>query len=234
MLGILMPKLLRQRRREFHRRRRAGGSAAPLRCNNFLRARAFVFAKPCFRDRLDAGSRTRISMKIAVPLLTIAGALTAPALSAAELRVDENVGLTELLTGLDVLDTQKFDSGLQVRLYRTGELKECEAGREAATCPRGQLLVVALVIQGSSGAAMMWRSSPEIGWQFVRRIDSVGTGRTPGSRTFGESHLEVSACEAEPGGAAGVGRETHYRLSVSLENATLLRIPGDTPTCEVK
>ena len=109
-------------------------------------------------------------MKIAIAAMTLAGALTALPVSGAELRVDENVALTELLTGLDVLDAQIFDSGLQVRLYRTGELKECETGREAQTCPRGQLLAVGLVIQGSSGAAMMWRTSPEIGWQFVRRI----------------------------------------------------------------
>lgn len=182
-------------------------------------------------------------MKTAVPMLIIAGALTAALpVMAAELRVDENVALTELLTGLDVLDTQKFDSGLEVRLYRTGELKQCEAGREGLTCPRGQLLVVALVVQGSSGAAMMWRSTPQIGWQFVRRIDSAGTDKTPGSRTFGESHLEVKACEASPevesGGApaaAGGGwREVHYRLSVALENATLVRIAGDFPACQPK
>ena len=78
-------------------------------------------------------------MKIAASALTLVLFATLPA-SAAELRVDENVALTELLTGLDVLDIQKFDSGLEVRLYRTGELKQCETGREAGTCPLGQLL----------------------------------------------------------------------------------------------
>ena len=108
--------------------------------------------------------------------------------------------------------------------------KECETGREAQTCPRGQLLAVGLVIQGSSGAAMMWRTSPEIGWQFVRRIDSTGTAKTPGSRTFGEAHLEVKSCEND----AGSWREAHYRLSVSLENASLVRMPGDFPACTPK
>jgi hypothetical protein len=154
----------------------------------------------------------------------------ATAAAAAELRVDENGALTELLTGLDQLHTEKFDSGLEVRLYRTSELKRCEAGREAATCPRGQLLAVALVVQGGTGAAMMWRSTQQFGWDFVKLIDSVGTGRNPGSRTFGEAHFEVKDCE-ETGGAL---REVHYRLTVTLEAASIAKLPGDGAVCGLK
>jgi hypothetical protein len=160
----------------------------------------------------------------------LAGLIAATTADAAELRVDENAALTELLTGLDQLHSAKFDSGLEVRLYRSGELKACEAGREALTCPRGQLLVVALVIQGGTGAAMMWRSSREFGWDFVRFIDAIGTGRNPGSRTFGEAHFELKDCE-ETGGAL---REVHYRLTVTLETASLAKLPGDGAACGLK
>jgi hypothetical protein len=162
--------------------------------------------------------------------LCFAALCAAPAAEAAELRVDENAALTELLTGLDQLQTRTFDSGLVVRLYRSGELKACEAGREALTCPRSQLLVVALVIQGGTGAAMMWRSSRELGWDVVRFIDSVGTDRNPGSRTFGEAHFEVKDCE-ETNGAL---REVHYRLAVTLEAASLTKLPGEGAACALK
>lgn len=169
-------------------------------------------------------------MKIAGALCLAALAFAATEARAAELRVDENAALTELLTGLDQLHAQKFDSGLEVRLYRTSELKTCEAGREALTCPRGQLLVVALVVQGGTGAAMMWRSSRERGWDYVRLIDSTGTARTPGSRSFGEAHYEVKDCEE----TGGVWSEVRYRLTVTLEAASFARVPGEGAACEAK
>ena len=166
-------------------------------------------------------------MRIANAFCLAALLAAAPAAQGAELRVDENAALTELLTGLDQLHARKFDSGLEVRLYRTNELKTCEMGSEALTCPRGQLLVVALVVQGGTGAAMMWRSSRQLGWDFVRLIDSAGTERNPGSRSFGEAHFEVKDCEEAGGGFV----EMRYRLNVGLETASLAALPGNGPAC---
>ena len=161
--------------------------------------------------------------------------------AAVELQKENDPASAATFATLELLVDETLISGLNIRIFRAGELKECGSGQEASTCPRSQLLIVASFPGGGPGQPVLWRTDRRIGWGFVSQIELGGADDISPSGDFGTIRVEVKACEAPPAvetgeldpRSAGWWKELHYELVVGWQEAKIFQLSdfSDAPLC---
>lgn len=128
---------------------------------------------------------------------------------------------------------RRLASGVTVSIWRyTTRFGQCERGREAATCPRGALLVSTTPDGEGRAEFGLWRSSERFSWK------AAATQPEPQSESAEDLDVRLDDCEASSevdGGAiaAHIGdtwRAATYALKIGRYGAvSFIRLPDEGP-----
>ncbi|PRC92528.1 hypothetical protein [Solimicrobium silvestre] len=102
-----------------------------------------------------------------------------------------------MLASLELLEEIQLRSGLQVRVFRSSDLGECDPGTEAKSCPKSQLYIVRSVVTEGPANNTLWTSARFTQWKLAGRLSEEAVNlQNKQEEYFGAVSFELSACRA--------------------------------------
>jgi hypothetical protein len=171
---------------------------------------------------------------LAAWLITAAALLASAGGRAAELDLIQDKSTAFMLNAMEILEEGDGPGPLSLRIIRVNDAGECATGREAATCPRGRLLIAVATQDAGPHNPAVWRTERHIGWSFVRwlepRKDASGAELSLFEAKDCEAAPEIENGHRDPR-KGGWWREVHYEIGVNLKHAIIQKLlPEGKPT----
>jgi hypothetical protein len=146
----------------------------------------------------------------------------------------QNSELVDLLSNLKVLVDYRFQSNLEVKVMQATYGYECDPDREAATCPRSELLIV---LTSEMAPPSVWRSPRRIGWRTEKPFKGIETNNNFDPSNLGHLRFFATVCEAPEDVETGkvnprVGgwwTRQRYSVDVSVNGVNLRRATSKAP-----
>ena len=153
--------------------------------------------------------------------------------------------LVDVLSSLEIMLETQTKSGLVVRVFRTTQGGECDPGREASTCPRNRLIVVAGENDEGMRSAVARQTSSLIGWETnsERFKDADRTNNSSRDAVTFEAAVCQAPNDVESGKIPAVGglhasratwwRKVRYKFTVGLGNISTRQLGAPGAYCDL-